>query len=330
MPIECWFCRQDVPTSRDQVGLPTKTQYMCPRCGPVHLSDDAAEDLPSAGFTDGELNAISIFLRNAWENSGKKKRKKVITLEELKQIVSQFRPPGPLEKMDLALLTLENLSKFVGDKITIDVQKEYPRFYCVEHRELLAICSLLFNEGYTFAPDQYNPQNDLTIITRGYHRLREIQRPNRASRQCFVAMWFNDEMNDAYNKAIKPAIEFVEPGETESRFKAVKIDNVEHVNDINDEIISQIRRSRFMVCDLSGYRGGVYFEAGFAYGLGLDVIYTCRKDWANEGKLFNESGEEIASLQDADGKKYLSKKKEFILTSPIEIELNGNPIIWMI
>jgi len=25
-----------------------------------------------------------------------------------------------------------------------------------------------------------------------------------------------------------------------------------------------------MVCDLTGYRGGFYFEAGFAYGLGLE------------------------------------------------------------
>jgi nucleoside 2-deoxyribosyltransferase len=64
-----------------------------------------------------------------------------------------------------------------------------------------------------------------------------------------------------------------------------QIDNVEHVNDINDEIIGQIRRSRFVVCDLTGYRGGVYFEAGFAYGLGLDVIYTCRKDWTKEETL---------------------------------------------
>ncbi len=43
--------------------------------------------------------------------------------------------------------------------------------------------------------------------------------------------------------------------------------------------LSSRRQSRFMVCDLTGYRGGVYWEAGFAYGLGLEVIYTCREDW---------------------------------------------------
>ena len=78
----------------------------------------------------------------------------------------------------------------------------------------------------------------------------------------------------------KQAIEYVEEGQSEPTYRAIKIDTHEHINDINDEIIAQIRRSRFMVCDLTGYRGGVYFEAGFAYGLGLDVIYTCRKDWS--------------------------------------------------
>lgn len=31
-----------------------------------------------------------------------------------------------------------------------------------------------------------------------------------------------------------------------------------------------------------GARGAVYFEAGFALGLGLQVIYTCRSDMLDE------------------------------------------------
>jgi hypothetical protein len=44
------------------------------------------------------------------------------------------------------------------------------------------------------------------------------------------------------------------------------------------EAIAEIRRSRFVVADYTGHRGGVYFEAGFALGLGLIVIPTCRAD----------------------------------------------------
>jgi nucleoside 2-deoxyribosyltransferase len=39
-----------------------------------------------------------------------------------------------------------------------------------------------------------------------------------------------------------------------------------------------IRRSRFLVSDLTGNRPGVYYESGFAAGLGLPVVWTCRKD----------------------------------------------------
>ena len=42
------------------------------------------------------------------------------------------------------------------------------------------------------------------------------------------------------------------------------------------------RHSRFLVADFThgtcGARGSVYYETGFAYGLGLPVIYTCRND----------------------------------------------------
>src|SRR6266436_6864511 len=35
---------------------------------------------------------------------------------------------------------------------------------------------------------------------------------------------------------------------------------------------------RFVVADYTGQANGVYFEAGFALGLGLTVIPTCRAD----------------------------------------------------
>jgi nucleoside 2-deoxyribosyltransferase len=191
----------------------------------------------------------------------------------------------------------------------VNAGDDYPLYYCKEPAEVIAILNLLFKEGFTFAPYSINPHNNLSITAKGYQRLREIKKPNLASRLCFVAMCFTPEMNDVFDKAIKPAIEFVEPCETIPRYQAVKIDNVEHVNDINDEIIAQIRRSRFMVCDLSGYRGGVYFEAGFAHGLGLEVIYTCRKDWTKEEILTDSSGNEVSTLFDSESRQIAVKKE---------------------
>jgi nucleoside 2-deoxyribosyltransferase len=87
----------------------------------------------------------------------------------------------------------------------------------------------------------------------------------------FIAMWFDPSMNTARSDGLEPALRA-------AGYTPIVVSGVEHINKIDDEIISQIRRSRFLVADFTGHRGGVYFEAGFAMGLGRPVFWTCRKD----------------------------------------------------
>jgi len=81
-------------------------------------------------------------------------------------------------------------------------------------------------------------------------------------------MWFDESTKAAWLEAFKPAIE-------EAGYVAFRIDFKPHTNMIDNEIIAEIRRSRFLVADLTGQNGGVYYEAGFAAGLSLPVFYTC-------------------------------------------------------
>jgi hypothetical protein len=303
VPIICLFCGDyaEEDTSH-QRSVPFR--YICNRCGYVSLEEEAADDFAAEKFSENDKTAISLTLRNNWEETGRKTTGKELTLNDLHQIASQFKPLTPVEKMDYALIRFERLSRYVGADVTTDSLKDYPLYWCKSSNEFESICRLLVDSGFVKTLPKM-----VSITAEGYQRLRKIQKPNKMSRQCFVAMWFNDGMKDVYNVAIKPAIEYKENGETEPRYKAVRIDNVEHVNDINDEIIAQIRRSRFMVCDLTGYRGGVYFEAGFAYGLGLEVIYTCRKDWSKEEVLKDGSKKIVEFLFDSKGRKIPVKKE---------------------
>ena len=113
-----------------------------------------------------------------------------------------------------------------------------------------------------------------TVTVDGHRRIADL-RTNSDSAQAFVAMWFDDEMDSVYEKGVEPAIR-------SAGYKAMRIDRKPDVNKIDDEIIAEIRRSRFLVADFTqgkdGARGGVYFEAGFAFGLGIPVLHTCRED----------------------------------------------------
>jgi hypothetical protein len=47
---------------------------------------------------------------------------------------------------------------------------------------------------------------------------------------------------------------------------------------IDDQIRAALISARFVVADLTHESFGAYWEAGFADGRGLDVIYTCKRE----------------------------------------------------
>lgn len=123
--------------------------------------------------------------------------------------------------------------------------------------------------------DEISDTHELMLRPPGYARLAALDGSGAASDQAFVAMWFDESMSDAYEKGIATAIR-------EAGYEPMRIDKKGHNNKIDDEIIAEIKRSRFVVADFtqggSGARGGVYYEAGFAHGLNMPVIFTCRAD----------------------------------------------------
>jgi len=112
---------------------------------------------------------------------------------------------------------------------------------------------------------------DLQVTPHGYMRHEQLGTRQTASAQGFIAMWFDESLNSA-------CVDGFETGIRDAGYRPMRIDRKEHAGKIDDEIIAEIRRSRFVVADFTGHRGGVYFEAGLALGLKLPVIWTCRQD----------------------------------------------------
>jgi nucleoside 2-deoxyribosyltransferase len=111
----------------------------------------------------------------------------------------------------------------------------------------------------------------LTITPAGWQEFARLQQVNTESRIGFVAMSFRGEFKRLYDDGI-------EPGIRAAGYEALRVDRTEHNNRIDDEIIAMIKRSRFVVADFSVNRGGIYFEAGFALGLGIPVIWLVKED----------------------------------------------------
>ena len=57
-----------------------------------------------------------------------------------------------------------------------------------------------------------------------------------------------------------------------------RVDRIEHNDDIDDRIILEIKQADFVIADLTYARPSVYFEAGYAQGRPVPVVYTACKD----------------------------------------------------
>jgi nucleoside 2-deoxyribosyltransferase len=107
-----------------------------------------------------------------------------------------------------------------------------------------------------------------SLTPQGWNRVAEYQKHQKQSQKAFVAMWFDNSMNNAREQIIQAV-------ESCGYFASI-IDLKEHNNQIVSEIFYEIRHSRFVIADLTGQRGGVYYEAGYAAGLEIPVILCCR------------------------------------------------------
>jgi len=112
--------------------------------------------------------------------------------------------------------------------------------------------------------------NSLTF--EGLEYVENLEEPNRDSKNIFVAFNFTDEIIEIFEKYVREAIE-----ESGFNYVVVNQETTPHDQKITDEIVAKIKSSRMIVADFTNSSTNVYFEAGFAMGMRIPVIWCCKK-----------------------------------------------------
>lgn len=197
----------------------------------------------------------------------------------LKKLIEEsYYPKTPKEKLDNLLIQLEKSKNKIYDYIDFTVlqrsefffQKCYFESYfeCKNYLQALNRKGIIDCESF----NEFDGSITFPITFEGLNYLAELENKGSESKNCFIAMAFNPEM-EKVRIAIKKAI-------TKTGFNPIIIDeqNINSDQTINDAIIAGIKNSKFCISDFSYHRNGVYFESGFALGLGKPVIYCCSKE----------------------------------------------------
>ena len=184
------------------------------------------------------------------------------------------------ERVDRALLFLGTRTK-VGGTMAVDIASSQSRealddfLAFTETADAGEIQSLLKMLEADMGLVGHSQETLFYIRPKGWLRIDELQRKEVQSSQAFVAMWFNPATDEPYENGMYLAI-------YDSGYDPRRVDQKHHhLNKVDDEIIAEIRRSRFLVadftCEPGSVRGGVYFETGFAMGINIPIIWTCKE-----------------------------------------------------
>jgi hypothetical protein len=260
-PTACPLCDHTDAVLLGQVEGRDAFGYNCPGCGQFKLDAVAAVLLQST------LRDERYRLSAATRRASDAKHYLTIDIANAQSTVEAERPPSSLPELVNRLLDLiaRRAGRYFGS-YRVDDRKDYPLIGARDEPEFAGTFETAMAQGLITGGG---------ITPSGWDRIEAFRKLQPDSRQAFVAMWFAKELVTAYEDGIRPGIL------QSNHFVPLRLDSAQFNGNIDDRIIAEIRRSAFVVADFTGNRGSVYFEAGYAEGLGIQVIYCCQADHLN-------------------------------------------------
>lgn len=262
----CPLCRQ--PAERQEWPNADAATFSCPRCGRFALAGSEERFFRGSLSTEDQvlLPYLSIYTRQVSDNAGGR--------------MPLFNDPGgwredaraqqhmPIgSKIRKFLAMIESRSPHPGAVAPWNPANDYPAVGAVNREEMEFLWTHAMARGYLVTAGM----GGLSLTVKGWEELDPAPGGGVPGR-CFVAMSCDPVLDEAYNEGILRAVK------TDCHCDPVLVEKTEHNDKICDRVLAEIQRAQFVVADVTLHRQNVYFEAGFAMGLGRPVIWTCRAD----------------------------------------------------
>ena len=235
--------------------------WECSRCGEFSVDSSAASPINKLNTQQKANLSGWIFEQNSLGSTPKLNR-------EIVEKVTARPLPTISERIDLLLIEALKGETRLGSVFYVGEPRFIAATYSQDIQEVQFLLQVLASDNMI---EELQRGISFRVLYDGYVAVDSLTRKNESSGKGFVAMSFDESLNDAYTNGFQVGI-------LNAGYTPVRVDNIDHINRIDDEIIAQIKTADFVVADFTGHRGGVYFEAGFALGLNLPVIWTCHKN----------------------------------------------------
>ena len=175
--------------------------------------------------------------------------------------------------MNYLLQWIGDNSSHIGDMISADVSPIIGFTGCVDRGAVFHLLSELEARNLVEFKGLMGGQSAgmVTLLLDGWDYYDKLSKSSEASNNVFMAMKFGDlELNTFFENSLKPAV-------LQTGCSLFKLDDRPEAGLIDIRMRQEIKNSKFIIADLTHHNAGAYWEAGFAEGIGKQVIYTCEK-----------------------------------------------------
>jgi len=245
-------------------------EISCTNCGNYQLSPEVVNLKIFENYSNDIYRLSAAIFKTMKQNEVIK-----LTVKSIPEIIKNTIRKIPLETIDDMLDYTSQNADSITDWITFS-EKDVPRFILKDTKELYEYLLQIEKMGY-WELKKYEPKKEsiwkreVRLTIEGWKKIDDLRRLKIDSNQAFVAMWFKDSMDQYYREGIKPALE-------KTGFSPIiNVKYFPHNDKIDDLIFAQIRKSGLLIAEFTGDRSAVYFEAGFAKGLNIPVIWLCKE-----------------------------------------------------
>lgn len=258
----CVLCNRGLEVGLDRLDHESAYQIRCRTCGTFIVE---TRDIDSNVFQEADLQPFKHLLSAATKASVHAPLK--VDRKMRDDVRSGVIVDKPIDvKMELMVRYFAARSSQLGERIPSRPLDDYPIAWCRSEQEWSAALRYHHVAGLLSPHQTDSTTFSVEVTLHGWQWLH--QQPKASGSKAFIAMAFDPELNEV-RAAIQLAIE-------QAGYDPLRVDDDHYSGGVMDRIIMHIRDSKFIVADFTKNRGGVYYEAGVAFGLGIDVVNVCQ------------------------------------------------------
>jgi nucleoside 2-deoxyribosyltransferase len=290
--------------------------YCCVRCGKFSLTGTARELVPIELGEDEYARSLLSHLVRKMQNT---EHWPTLSSKSLKSLLETNGLPKPGEQANNLLLWLgENLPS-AEELCSLNLGFIQSLIGAAKGKGVLYILQHLTNKNLIRfrQPEANTPVIHVGLTFEGWEEFERVKSTATESKIAFMAMQFNDlELDDMVKNVLRPAVEA-------TGFELRLLSDDPRAGLIDDRMRVEIRKSKFVIADLTHRNPGAYWEAGFGEGLGKAVIYTCKKAEFNKVVHFDTNHHLTVMWDMADHAQASEDLKATIrATFPAEAKMN--------